>query len=412
MTAFGARGDGATDDTAAIARARDAAGSGGTVVFPAGTYLLSGVSLSVTGQRWWLDPAATLRLKAGASTTLLRIAASDVVLTGGRVDGNGSAQSSSGTCISVSAPRVTIDGVDVGGCRGWGIYVRGAPNAHLVRNAVHDTGDASIFIESDDVRGADNANVELNTIQRTTNSGAGGIVVHGNGQIATRATRIAGNRVENVAQISIEVWGFAPNSVIVENVTVGGWMGISVDQSDDSQVLGNRVIAARTYGIELAGSQRCVVRNNTVDHTGIANGTGIALTGIVATSRGNLLDANILIGANRGIQLNVGAHDNTITGNQIQTWTTYGIELIASERIKITGNTISSAGSQAIALDNSLNVEILANTISAARTAVGLYGHGGVTVDYVTVTQNVFQNVGVGLSKAGAVGTHITYDGP
>jgi hypothetical protein len=57
-------------------------------------------------------------------------------------------------------------------------------------------------------------------------------------------------------------------------------------------------------------------------------------------------------------------------------------------------------------------VDILSNTISSARTAVGLYGHGGVTVDFVTITQNVFQSVGVGLSKAGAVGTHITYDGP
>jgi parallel beta-helix repeat protein len=382
------------------------------VVFPAGTYLLSGVNLSVTGQRWWLDPAATLRMRAGASTTLLRISASDVVLTGGRLDGNGASQSSSGTCVFVSAPRVTIDGVDIGGCRGWGIYVRGAPNTHLVRNLVHDTGDASIFIESDNVRGADNAIVEQNTVRRTTNNGAGGIVVHGNGQIATRATRIAGNRVENVAQISIEVWGFAPNSVIVDNVTVGGWMGISVDQSDDSQVLRNRVVGASTYGIELAGSQRCIVRNNIVDHTGIADGTGIALTGEIATSRGNLLDANTLIGANRGIQLNIGAHDNTISGNVIQAWKMYGIELIASERIKVSGNTMSSGGSRAIALDNSLNVEIVSNTIRTARTAVGLYGHGGVTVDFVTITQNTFEAVGVSVARDGAVGTHITYDGP
>src|SRR5439155_746053 len=87
----------------------------------------------------------------------------------------------------------------------------------------------------------------------------------------------------------------------------------SVDTSDDTQVLGNTVRGARTYGIESAGSQRVTIRGNTVDETGVANGTGIALTGINATSHSNILDQNHLTGVNRGIQLNVGANDNTIT---------------------------------------------------------------------------------------------------
>lgn len=411
MTSFGARGDGVTDDTAAIGRARDAAGAGGTVVFPAGTYLVAGLSLSVPSQRWWLDPQATLRLRAAASSTLLRVTASDAVVTGGRLDGNRTAQSTSGNCLSVSAPRVTIEATDIGECRGWGIYVHGAPEVRILRNLVHDTGDASIFIESDGVRGSDNAVVDGNTVRRTSREGAGGIIVHGKGAVATLAPRIANNRVEDVAQIAIEVWGLVPRSVIVGNVTVGGWMGISVDRSHDSQVLGNRVFAARLYGIELAASHRCVVRDNTVDETGMTGSTGIALTGVAERSRNNVIEANTVISARRGIQLNKESHDNSIAKNVIRGWTTFGIELLGSERVRVEGNTISGGGNQAIMLDNSRNIEILTNSVRTASVAVSAYGHNGVVVDYVTIAENRFDEVGTVLKKTGGVGTNIFYDG-
>jgi parallel beta-helix repeat protein len=411
VKSFGAVGDGATDDTAAIGRARDSAGAGGTVVFPAGTYLVSGLRFTVPGQRWALDPQATLRLRAAAGSDLLRVAAADAVVTGGRVDGNRTAQSTSGSCLTVSAPRVTIEAIDIGECRGWGIYVRGAAAVRILRNVVHDTNGASIFIESDDVRGADNAVVEGNTVRRTRQEGAGGIIVHGKGSIATLAPRIANNRVEDVAQISIEVWGSVPRSVIVGNVTVGGLMGISVDRSHDAQVLANRVFAARLYGIELAASHRCVVRDNIVDESGVAGSTGIALTGVLERSRNNLIEANTVIAARRGIQLNNDSHDNTIVKNLIRGWTTFGIELLGSARIKVESNTISAGGSQAIALDNSRNVEILANWVRTASVGVGTYGHNGVVVDYVTIAGNTFEDVGTVLTKAGSVGENIFYDG-
>jgi parallel beta-helix repeat protein len=410
VKSFGAIGDGATDDTAAIGRARDTAGPGGTVVFPAGTYLVSGLRFSIAGQRWVLDPQATLRLRAAAGSNVLNVAAADAVVTGGRLDGNRAAQSSSGTCVTVSAPRATIEAMDIGECRGWGIYVRGAAGVRILRNVVHDTGDASIFIESDDVRGSDNAVVEGNTVRRTTREGAGGIIVHGKGSIASVAPRIANNRVEDVAQISIEVWGSVPRSVIVGNVTVGGYMGISVDRSHDAQVLGNRVFGARLYGIELAASHRCLVRDNTVDESGVTGTTGIALTGVLERSRNNVIEGNTVISARRGIQLNKESHDNTIAKNVIRGWTTFGVELIGSERIRVENNTISAGGNQAIALDNSRNVEILTNTVRTASVAVGTYGHSGVVVDYVTIARNSFEEVGTVLTKSGSVGTNIFYE--
>jgi hypothetical protein len=48
---FGAKGDGVTDDTAACQAAINAAGAGGTVLFPTGTYLLSATLNALTGQQ-------------------------------------------------------------------------------------------------------------------------------------------------------------------------------------------------------------------------------------------------------------------------------------------------------------------------------------------------------------------------
>lgn len=368
--------------------------------------------MNVAGQRWSLNAAAVLRLRAGANASMVRLSAADAKISGGHIDGNASAQSSSGTCVVVTGDRAVVENVDIGACLGWGIYVRGADNVRIAGNTVQDTGDAAIFAENDESSGANNGVYDGNTVRRTQRSGAGGIIVHGNGAIASTGSRITNNRVENVAQISIEVWGKASSATINNNVTVGGDMGISVDTSDDTQVLGNTVRGARTYGIESAGSQRVTIRGNTVDETGVANGTGIALTGINATSHSNILDQNHLTGVNRGIQLNVGANDNTITANLIETWTTFGVEIIGSLRVRVSGNTVAAGGSQGVALDNSSNVDILNNIFRTAQTAVGLYGHGGTTVDFITVTGNALESVGLGLSRAGAIGTHITYDGP
>ena len=59
VRAFGAMGDGATKDTAAIQRALDAcAKTGGTVVVPPGTYLTGSI---------YLGDATELHLEAGAT---------------------------------------------------------------------------------------------------------------------------------------------------------------------------------------------------------------------------------------------------------------------------------------------------------------------------------------------------------
>lgn len=89
---YGAKGDGVTNDTAAINAAAIAIGVGGTLYFPAGTYAVSGTLAQLPGQIWlgvgWHDTAGTFLFGGGSVilqkslsniATLSRLAASDAV---------------------------------------------------------------------------------------------------------------------------------------------------------------------------------------------------------------------------------------------------------------------------------------------------------------------------------------------
>ncbi len=70
---FGAVGDGVTDDTAAIQAAINSLPSGGTVLFPQGTYIATSFGASVNGIRMIGDGvnATTLKLKDNTNTTFV-----------------------------------------------------------------------------------------------------------------------------------------------------------------------------------------------------------------------------------------------------------------------------------------------------------------------------------------------------
>ena len=137
----GAKGDGRTDDTAAIQAAIDeVGGSGGTVLVPNGTYIVDAVSKK---RRLSLKSDMTLKLANGAilkaipndsrKYSLLSISeVSNVTVVGGTLEGDRAehkgkvGEAGMGIRIDRGAKHVTISGVTARKMWGDGFYVEGA----------------------------------------------------------------------------------------------------------------------------------------------------------------------------------------------------------------------------------------------------------------------------------------------
>ncbi|HCA6582082.1 TPA: hypothetical protein MXV30_000900 [Pseudomonas aeruginosa] len=81
VTDYGAKGDGVTDDTDSIKAAITAAGAGGDVIFPEGTYLITDKLTSLTSQRWLgRGGQRATTLKKGANIDMVEVGALSTIL--------------------------------------------------------------------------------------------------------------------------------------------------------------------------------------------------------------------------------------------------------------------------------------------------------------------------------------------
>jgi hypothetical protein len=402
VRAHGARGDGAADDTSAFRAAASAAGPGSLLFVPAGTYLIAQLVLDVAGQDWLLDPAARLQLRNGANSDLVVIVANDVRIRGGRFDGSRTHQASSGTCIVIRGHRVRLDDVEVANCRGWGVFLGGTNETRIEGSRIHDTTGAAIFGHA-----ASYSVIHENTIERTSDPSAGGIVFHGDGvgfpSIGNSITR---NRVAHTAQIAIEVWGLAPESRIADNITSGGSMGISVNRSDRSVVSRNVVSwgpwnpSEPWIGIEIAETKNVEISANTIDGNGAQNTTGVAASSIDPNSlpTDNSVIHNRIVRTWRAMFFGA-AHRTRVAHNEIDGYSGHGIE-IHSDDMLVTSNLIANGGTPdatGVIIDNSNGSTIDANTIRRCGRAVSLYQAGAGTVNRNHITNNRFEHCSTGI---------------
>jgi hypothetical protein len=277
VTDYGALGDGTTDDTTAIQAAVDAAEvSGGTVYFPTGTYVATGLTVTATVLLRGDGETSLIKSITSSTTTILSITGDDVVVERVKLEGN-RGQASEARAIDISGAT----GVRVDGC------------------TILNAGDTAIQVGTSCV----DASITNNRIETPGLSG----ILFTNGAFRCRAL---GNYVTGANQS--DTTGHAGINVLGTNSTAG------------VVIQGNQVKSSLTNGIRASAVStvrplNVVIDGNLVEDCGVGDvtdGEGISVTVI-----GGVISSNVVRGSNAvgilvwGASENVAVHANVVSNS-------------------------------------------------------------------------------------------------
>jgi parallel beta-helix repeat protein len=332
---YNAKGDGVTDDTAAIQKAvNDIAGTGGTVKIPAGTYLVNPVANSNAGVRlgsnmtMHLDSGAILQAKSTSTSDYLILCISginNVYVQGGTIAGNrndnaitDSNEAGEGIIIT-NSQQVVVENVTVQNCWCDGVYVTD-----------------------------DSEDVTLYGVVADSNRRCGLAIVSASGIVARGCT-------------------FKGTTGMMENGSWANGEGVDVepnagDTVRDIQLLGNTFTQNAAAGLTLGPATsnmattfvvNCVVDGNTISSNGDA---AKGMYGICCSSTSGHLILGNTVANNYGIGIslygqasNILIQGNTVSGTSASAYSGgYGILLDQTSSITVQGNTVTNNTSYGI----------------------------------------------------------------
>ena len=368
----GAIGDGITDDTVAIHTARD---STNCLIFPSGTYLVTGLTANVSSQEWILEAGTTIKLKNASNAALITVTGTDFKLNGGVLDGNKAGQTSGsatqGVIVATSAARMTLRDVEVKNGYENGVYISGAGSDNLVITGcrIHDHNASAIHLQ------------DVDGLAFCGNHLYAWALAYG-GTSSCSGMSIWGGTGENTR------WAVADN-VFTGNATsyfgIESASGVYEAVISDSSFTGNVFDAAGGKGNGISGHfYHCSFIGNTFAN-GVNDGSynGLELVGNDLTVTGNSIEGgSIAISCGNS----VSSYNVLISGNSVATSATNGSCIwfgsdasYAAKNITITGNLLTFLG----------------NGAGGYGIAVGFYGSLG-KVEGVVVSDNLI--VGQGTS--------------
>lgn len=410
----GAKGDGVTDDTAAIRAAIAAAAvKGGTVLLPPGTYMVS--QNGVTGR--CLDLPAKVRLVGyGASTVIMKTSATaalassiatvyvsgaDAAVENLVLDGNDHAgvyvsarEHQSGIFTTTGADRLTVRGVECRFHGGDGIQLNAGRNILVDGVYIHDCDRQGLSITP-------SGGIQLGhriTASWFYNNYANAIDIEPAAAHSGYGVVIQG--------CVVDVGGFSNYGIAitgVDDVTVTGCYvrgGTTINTADRVVMTGNYIIDHLGHGCVTAGppcdtadiSGNVLVAAHSVDGIGavIAKATGVAqpIRWVVAN---NVIDCTQSLGVNGnpGVQAwscrDITIIGNTIHGPGVAGTNGAGVQLRASvvalpmRLAKVQGNYIRNFGAKGVTVIGNgaaqiVMADISGNTLddSAGTMTVGI----------------------------------------
>ena len=398
---FGAKGDGSTDDTAALAAAIAAANAAGACAYlPAGTYRFS--QLSFAGCLLGDGQGRTvLKLLDGNTVNEPVILTGPSRLAGLAIDGN-KAASSVGTILLFlqNAWDVHLEHVRVTGAKalsGWGqgILVQGG------QNAANATADSFTDVTADHNDG-DGLNIFSDDY----------LTIAGSRFIANGGNGIEANN------------GAVPSGISVTHLALAGV--IADNNAQDGFYCGIFQAANGSLGIVPGPNPVCAQVTVSGSDFSRNGGYGLAWQGTYGTITGNTVDGNGTGTGGGGILCN--ATNSLIARNLVTNNTYWGVDCGGSQYLAISGNHILNNGGAgtgtgggvglnvSASQNDTVSGNLIANTGTAAGGGTGLTaglndsGNEGpflTTLSGLVVAGNV-----VRLGAASTYGIVVTGDAP
>ncbi|MFA5330275.1 MAG: Calx-beta domain-containing protein [Prolixibacteraceae bacterium] len=386
----GAKGDGVTDDTAALQAAVDqVAGTGGIAFVPDGTYLIN------PAKHLNLKSNMTLSLSAGALLKAIPVSTDgsavvqlnniqDVTITGGTIEGErnghtGAAVSGDGHGHGINiqgAANIVVKDLTAKNCWGDGIYV-GKGTTVETKNVIID----HVISDNNRRQGLSvvmgDGIVIRNSVFKNTNGTApqAGIDLEPNVGFAVRNVQILNCQVLNNTGTGIILWVDPTfTNTILDNVTVDGNtvadngletpQGIAMVCRTAQKITNNIIRNNYKYGISFEGTSGGFITGNIISNTRTDAGAGV---GGIYFRPGT---------AARPAATNYAVTGNTITGH------TQNMRVGDASNI-VHPNTVGTISLSAAAYTVAENVASKTATVTVTRIGSGP-GYGAATVKYAT----------------------------
>ncbi|MEI7439276.1 MAG: right-handed parallel beta-helix repeat-containing protein [Thermoleophilia bacterium] len=446
---YGAVGDGITDDTAAIHAARDAAGVGGSVVFPPGTYLTTGLSATIVSQVWQIMAGATVKSKGSGSTGgPITVDAAHVMITGGgAVDGNRSVIGGNAhvwSCITgtVNASDLTVDNIAVQNAVFYGVWGQASRTrvlrcrffgnyttpimlssyylAVLLGSTMQDTYDMEASGNYIDRRDEDPATLASTAISiRGNNDNSGPLHNTYRGKALRNTILMPVNPAEPTGIVcGIEFGAQSYYGLAEGNRIENGSMGISFARGDCGKAVGNTFIGQSLFAIEMADSPGCVIQGNVINGSGrlgsLPSGSAITTQGAAGLSTDISIIGNHIYGIHdSGRSISLSHSRYTVTGNTVES--KYGITLSNVSDANVSNNLIRGNGTgQGVQLVKCNRIVMSGNTVQSQNVGVQISASSA-TAGVFNISNNRFWDCNVPVDEvamsSNAVAQVITKDG-
>ncbi|WP_199809822.1 MULTISPECIES: right-handed parallel beta-helix repeat-containing protein [unclassified Streptomyces] len=412
VKAYGAKGDGVTNDTTAIQAALDAAknAGGGTVLIPPGTYNVS-TFLVVYDHTTISAFGATIR--SVGNTGLLRnflssetfngyTGHSNIRVFGGVWDNN----ASDGTTGTVTATTNTMGFVHAKNITVMFATLQNTSSAHALEFNSIDGGRA-LFCRFEGYRdnSGDNSRQYSEAVQID-------IAVSGSSSIGA---------YDGTASRNILVQGcyFGASSRLGPfGRAVGSHTSASGSTFQNIQVLGNRIEGTLREGIHGYSWSDAVIANNVISGTGYSGILVAAPSGYSVTMRAIEISGNVVSGSGTDSAIRVlGNSTNVIStatvanntarnitgnavhaeycnapsivGNNVNTTSSTGLYALNSDYADVVGNKVLSAGSNGVNISGCTGATVANNTVKTTSSNYGIFvGSGAGASSDVQVTGN------------------------